>query len=185
MPNQPVMIRFRSQFGMLACALLLPLAACASEDPDAQMQGTALAAGTGASAAGSSAPVAPADNLMSAIQAFVDSGSEQLDFNCPCFVEMGAYKSVDECLMFQAPRKEWASCGSRALAKYDSAETRGVFTCLADIVRESTVCLKSKPCDPVARAECGASPLQCIGEHADLGLALFTECPDLALLTRQ
>jgi len=122
---------------------------------------------------------------MSAIAAFVNSGSAQLELNCPCFVDMGAYKSIDDCLMYQAPRKDWVSCGTRALAKYDSPETRGVFTCLADIVNESTACLKTKPCDPVERAECGASPLQCIGEHIDLGLALFMECPDLALLTRQ
>src|SRR5262245_47087358 len=90
MPNQPTRSLFRSNLGILAWTLLL--AACGSDDPAPQSPAPAQPA------AGSSA-AAPADTLMAAIQSFVDSGSAQLELNCPCFVEMGAYKTVDECLM--------------------------------------------------------------------------------------
>ena len=121
----------------------------------------------------------------SLIASFVNEAGTQLEFNCPCFVQMGAYKSVDECMMWQGARPDWVPCSTDALTKFDTPETREVFRCLSNMVRDSTACLRSKPCDAVARAECGTSRLQCLAAHVDLGFELLKECPDIALLTRQ
>jgi hypothetical protein len=109
----------------------------------------------------------------------------QVRANCPCFVEMGAYASVDECLMWQGSREDWVPCTVSVLAKYDSPETREALNCVREQSKALAECVSTKSCDPTERAECAQSPLQCLMGLTEFALALGMECPDLTLLPRQ
>jgi hypothetical protein len=107
--------------------------------------------------------------------------------NCSCYVEMGAYSSVDECLMWQSSRPDWASCTASVVVAHPMWEGLEMFQCIVGALEENSQCLSTKPCDAEARAECGLDPLRCIGTDnaRSFGLELSTACPDITLLPRQ
>jgi len=81
-------------------------------------------------------------------------------------------------------RPEWLGCATSVLSGYDSPETRAIMRCYTDQTDATTECLATAPCDAEARSMCISSPLACIGPHVEVGLALATQCPDVALLPR-
>lgn len=115
---------------------------------------------------------------------FVQSLDQAYAESCPCYVSMGAYPSVEECLMWQQSRPDWIPCVRPILEKYSNSETLEALRCMRDRLEESRACLASKDCDPVARAECGGSPFECLSGHTEISLAIATTCPDTALLPR-
>jgi hypothetical protein len=104
--------------------------------------------------------------------------------NCPCYVEMGAYDTVEECLMWQGSREAWIPCLRKALAMHQTPEALEMFRCMTDVAKVTMECLATKGCDPVERGECGPSPIQCVAGHTELALDLGTQCPDISLLPR-
>ena len=107
-----------------------------------------------------------------------------LKVNCPCFVQMGSYATVDECVAFGTPTDQWAPCAQDALRPFDSPETREVLRCMLEQFEHNTACYIAADCDVEARALCGASPLQCLGPNFQVGLELAMNCPDAFLLPR-
>jgi hypothetical protein len=105
--------------------------------------------------------------------------------NCPCFVEMGAYASIDECVMWQSSREDWIPCLRGVLAKHRSPETLDAFRCMQDEVEAMTECLATKACDPMERAECDRNPIGCLAAQTEVGLEVATQCPDITLLPRE
>jgi hypothetical protein len=125
----------------------------------------------------------------SALERLVDdlvvSHDQQVEANCPCFVAMGAYPSVEQCVQWQRSRADWAPCLSGFLAKHESPEVHEAFRCYVNIMQETQTCLGDKRCDPMQRAMCIRSPGECIGSQFQLVLDASAACPDVALLTRQ
>jgi hypothetical protein len=111
----------------------------------------------------------------------LDSATEQ---NCGCYVEMGAYASVEECVMWQASRPEWIPCTASFFAEHP--EGLEVLQCLIGELEQNSECLATKPRDAESRAECDLNPLACVDNEAaqTLTLALATRCPDISLLPR-
>ena len=107
-----------------------------------------------------------------------------LNVNCPCFVQMGAYATLDECFKLGGSNDTWAPCAKDALRPFDSPETREILRCIHEQFEQNTTCYVAANCDVDARALCGASPLQCLGSHYELGLELAMKCPDTFLLPR-
>jgi hypothetical protein len=108
--------------------------------------------------------------------------------NCPSFVDMGAYASVDECAMWQLSRDDWAPCVAGVVAEQPMpTEALEVYECLADQFDANSECLSTRACDAEARAECRLDLLQCLGSDLARALALETSvrCPDITLLPRQ
>lgn len=100
--------------------------------------------------------------------------------NCPCFVEMGAYASIDECLRMHQPREDWTPCVRSILSKHQTPEVLDAFRCMSDATEATRACLATKACDPVERAECGHSPLECLGGLPELGLEIVQQCPEVS-----
>lgn len=110
-----------------------------------------------------------------------------IEASCSCFVEMGAYSSVDECVMWQASRPDWVPCVASVVEAHPMSGGLEVFECIVSQLEENSKCLATKPCDPVARAECSLDALKCVGNESALSFALELgmACPDLTLLPRQ
>jgi hypothetical protein len=104
-----------------------------------------------------------------------------------CFVEMGAYSSLDECVMWQSSSDDWAPCVAGALAKQPAAGGLDFLVCLVDELEANTACLSTKACDAQARAECELEPLKCLDndETRTVALEISVQCPDITLLPRQ
>jgi hypothetical protein len=105
-----------------------------------------------------------------------------LQINCPCFVQMGAYDSIETCAKWQASGPDWSNCASHVFAEHDTPETREAMRCFVRRIEQNADCLKTKPCDAQERAACDTSPLGCLlGEAREFGLALANQCPSGAL----
>jgi hypothetical protein len=134
------------------------------------------------SAAGAPAPAASEFETM--VVELIAAYDRMLNVNCPCFVQMGAYTSFDECFAFGASNETWAPCAKDALRPFDSPETREILHCMLDQFNHNTECFAASDCDGDARALCGSSPLQCLGSNYQFGLELAMKCPDSFLLPR-
>jgi hypothetical protein len=139
--------------------------------------GSALDAARGAGDAGPSA-------LETAVKGVVADYDEQVRTNCPCFVQMGAYASVEECFMFQGSGPDWVSCATRFLAAYDTPEVHEIFRCYQAQTRAGTACLAMTACDADKRAQCPGASLECFQSNPEVGLKLAMACPDISLLPR-
>ncbi|HKU39073.1 MAG TPA: hypothetical protein VJR89_13020 [Polyangiales bacterium] len=124
------------------------------------------------------------ETVASVVADILEQSDRSLADNCPCYVEMGAYASVDECVMWQHSRDDWAPCVDSVLAKHADPDTLDAFRCMRELWANMLMCLREKPCDPVERAECGRSPLECLGGQGQLAVELATACPDVGLLSR-
>jgi hypothetical protein len=112
----------------------------------------------------------------------VDAYNRQVMTNCPCYVEMGAYKSVEECVSFTGSGPDWVRCAAGWLTTHDTPELRAQIQCYSDLLKSNNDCLMMAACDADERAKCDQSPLQCFADGAALPLAV--ECPDISLLPR-
>jgi hypothetical protein len=173
-------IRFRQTLWM---ASMIWSAACGDDDA-----ATADAGAADANQSDATVHDAAADTtvqLEARVRGVVDAYQEQSEVNCPCFVDMGAYESLEECEMWQGARSEWVDCATDALKDHDTPETRAMMQCYVDKMRAETACLATKACDSVERAECSETPVDCLREHLEDALMLAMSCPDLSLLPRQ
>ncbi|HKU40447.1 MAG TPA: hypothetical protein VJR89_19935 [Polyangiales bacterium] len=129
-------------------------------------------------------PRTPAEEIKALVTGLIADYDLDLKANCGCYVQMGAYKSVDECIMWSASNDTWVPCASAVLIENDSPEVRAAFDCLHKQQRDSAACLKDRPCDASVRAECDQSPIQCVGDQLPVFLELGRRCPDISLLPR-
>ena len=163
----------------LACCVLV--AACGDAKQPAQGS-----AGAPAPTAGMAAPAwEPKSEPEKIVADVIKSWDQQIEVNCPCFVAMGAYPSVAQCVQLQHSRGDWGPCMSAVLAKHQTPETFEAFRCYANLMREQQICLGTMACDPMQRATCIRSPGECIGEQFGVLLEASAMCPDVALLGRQ
>ena len=134
----------------------------------------------GASATDASGPW----NLEAAVIAIVADYDDQVRVNCPCFVTMGAYKSVAECVGFEGSGPDWVSCATPVLAAHDTPEAREIFRCYGERTRAGTKCLAMTACDANERAKCPGGSLECFAGDTAIALELAMMCPDISLLPR-
>ena len=136
---------------------------------------------------GDASPDAGAGEVEAMLTGLFKNYDATIESSCSCYVEMGAYKSVDECVMWQASRPDWAPCVASVVAADPMSGGLELFECIVSQLEEASQCLATKPCDPVARAECGPDALKCLGNESALSFAvdLGMACPDLTLLPRQ
>jgi hypothetical protein len=138
----------------------------------------------GANAGSAGAPAPAVSELDTMVVDMIAAYDRMLKVNCPCFVRMGSYASLDECFAFGGSNDMWAPCAKDALRPFDSPETREILGCMLEQFDSNTACYVAADCDIDARAMCGASPLQCLGSNFQIGLELAMKCPDTFLLPR-
>lgn len=170
-----------TKISTLCLASCVVIAACGDSKPATQGS-----AGAPAITAGMAAPVwEPKTEPERIVADVIKSFDHQVEVNCPCFVAMGAYPSVPQCVQWQHSREDWAPCLSGVLAKHNTPETLEAFRCYAKLMGEQQACLGAMPCDPMQRAMCIRSPGECVGEQFAILLEASATCPDVALLMRQ
>jgi hypothetical protein len=165
--------------GVIACLSVIS-AGCKSGDSHPRRSSAAHEpdAGTEADAAG---PNDFAATLVDLVREY----DRQVSVNCPCYVEMGAYASTDDCVEAIGPGDDWVQCAAMAGSQYDSAELRASLRGLTDMFRAGTDCLSMTSCDAEARAAC-SSAVNLAALGGDFVVALATKCPDITLIpTRQ
>lgn len=167
-------------------AVWLLLSACGDDDArsskprDASVADAAAEGGDGSADAATS--TAEIESKLTEVFSTLDRTIER---NCGCYVEMGAYTSIDECLMWQASRPDWAPCTATVFERHP--EGLDVFQCLVGLLEKNAECLATKPCEAEARAECDLNALECLNNEAarTAALEVGTACPDISLLPRQ
>jgi hypothetical protein len=175
--NRSIPSEARPVVRMVAVAVLLGCAGCA----DKAVRHSARDAGDLHDAGYDDAAQQPLASLVTDV---VSAYDRQVMTNCPCFVEMGAYGSVDECVQLLAPGPTWVSCATNALAAYDTPQGRMIMQCYLERTQALTDCLATMPCQADARASCGGVPLECATADPELTLMLAMACPDISLLPR-
>lgn len=123
-------------------------------------------------------------DLQTAVKGVVADYDEQVRINCSCFVQMGAYTSVEECFKYQGSGPDWVPCATRFLAQYDTPDVHEVFRCYQEHTQAGTKCLAMTACDANERAKCPGASLECFQSNPSLGLMLAMACPDISLLPR-
>jgi hypothetical protein len=178
--------RIPKQRGRLIVAAWLLFSGCGDDDQNSPRRRETELADAAAEGGDASADAAkPAGELESKLTDLFGELDRTTEQNCSCYVEMGAYSSVEECVMWQASRPEWAPCTASVLEEHP--EGLAVLQCVVEELRKNAECLATKPCDGEARAECDLNPIECVGNEdgQTLALALATRCPDISLLPRQ
>jgi hypothetical protein len=104
--------------------------------------------------------------------------------HCECFVLIGAYASVDECVRLLGSGPDWAECGVKVLEDADGALDVEDPQCIIDDAAARADCLEAAKCDPSAVAACQEMREECAILPADLVNALLEACPDTGLLSR-
>ena len=136
-PNSEV---FRgARLSWLAAGLLLAAVGCSDDDAgDKKSDHTARATDAGGGADASEPE--PEDELRELIATSIAAYDRQIETSCPCFVEHGGYKSVDECVMWQKSADHWVSCGTEAVRSRDSQELRDGIRCVKERADQNSEC---------------------------------------------
>lgn len=137
-----------------------------------------------ATAGDAAADAAEPWDLETSIKGVISDYDEQVRTNCPCFVQMGAYPSVEECVKWQGSGPDWVSCATQFLAAHNTPNARAIFSCYQEHTRAGTKCLAMTACDANERAKCPGASLECFQTDPSIGLMLATACPDISLLPR-
>ena len=108
----------------------------------------------------------------------------QVEINCACFAEMGAYPSAEKCIELTHSRPDWVGCATRAVAHHDSAEFRQRARCYLEQQTARSECLESTSCGSDERVACAEIQRDCTPLETELTLLISVECPDTSILPR-
>jgi hypothetical protein len=169
------------RMGWIATTLLLAAFSCSDDDAaDPQTEDAAKAANQSDASSDE-----PKDELREIFAASIEAYDRQVESHCPCFVQNGAYETVEECLGWQKSGDDWVSCGTEAIRPHDSPELRENLRCVKERADNNTECNNAIACESPERASCSENLLLCFAQMSDIVLVLDDKCPDFSLLPRQ
>jgi len=114
----------------------------------------------------------------------VDAYDRQFEIQCPCYVQLGAFESVESCMTLVGSGPDWVDCATEVLEENDSPEVRQEVRCSLEQTRAQSDCYEEAMCDLGMSAECQQIDLGCEERDNPLLLLVLERCPDLGLLSR-
>ena len=116
------------------------------------------------------------------VEAHVAAYDRYYEVRCPCYVQLGAFESVEACMTLVGSGPSWVDCGTMVLDEKDSPELREQADCSLQETKARSACFEEAMCDPVKSAEC--EELRFCEQDNDLTVTLLERCPDFGLLSR-
>jgi hypothetical protein len=165
--------------GVLACG-------CGDDDdgpsPAGDEDGDARRDSGAAESDGDAGQVTDEAEIRALLTEFVAQWDRVIRASCGCYVEMGAFPSVDTCFGLVGSGPTWIECGTRALVKRGLPYERADAECNIAASKARADCIEAASCDDLT--PCDRFMNQCPMRNEELTTLVLAECPDTGLLSR-